>query len=428
MHRRDILRAGAAVALAPAPLAMAAEAKPLRTRARDAWIYALPLIEMATIRSRSAVQGQNVLLAGRTLATAESRVVTTPNNDTLYSTAWLDLSSGPLTLTFKPGDRYQSVHVLNMYTDSDAVLSRRTIGAGGVLEIVGPGTRPHTKSAVRVTTPQAWVIVRTLIDGPADLSAAHTAQDAVTVSGPRIGAVPAFALRDAPPQGFFESAVALMAANPPPRADRAFLKANGLLRADALKALTSAQWDDVAQGVKDARALVASVLTSPNYVDGWSVPRANLGLFGTDYLYRAAVALGGIGALTPNEAMYFSPAGDTGYGEFRGDGLYKMTVPADFPVSAFWSMTMYEVTPAKQRFLTPNPLNRYSIGDRTQGLVRNADGSIDIWIGRTDPGGARTSNWLPAPAQGPYALSLRAYWPKPELISGRVRLPPLVAV
>lgn len=429
MHRRDILRAAAAAAIAPAGLAHA-DGAPRRTAARDAWIYALPLIEMATIRSRSAAKGPNVLIPTRTLATAESRVVTTPNNDTLYSGAWLDLTNGPLELEFRPGARYQSVHILNMYTDSDAVLSRRTVGDGGRFEIVGPGQRARTERHVRVSTPHAWMIVRTLIDGPADLAGAHAAQDAVVLNGPTPppAAAPAFAGRDAAVPAFFDAAAALLAANPPPRADRSFLKRVGLLRAGARDDLTQAEWADVALGVADARAQIAAIITAPNFVDGWSVPRANLGRFGTDYPYRAAVALSGIGALTPDEAMYFSPAGDTGRGEFTGDGLYKMTAPADFPASAFWSMTMYEVTPARQRFLTPNPINRYSIGDRTPGLARGADGSIDIWISRTDPGGARTSNWLPAPAQGPFALSLRAYWPKPELQAGRVRLPPVVKV
>jgi hypothetical protein len=88
---------------------------------------------------------------------------------------------------------------------------------------------------------------------------------------------------------------------------------------------------------------------------------------------------------------------------------------------------MYEATPDGQFFFTDNPLNRYAIGDRTRGLTRNADGSLDIWIGRTDPGGARSANWLPAPKAGPYALFLRTYLPRPELLDGRWRVPAIVA-
>ena len=423
MNRRDLILAVSAMALARPSGAFAAAPGSLRERARDAWLYVLPLIELASIRSRSTPKGPNVLSSNRTLATAASRVVTAPNNDTLYSAAWLDLTRGPLTLRYAPDARYQSVHLLNMYTDTDAILSRRTVtGAGGAFEIVGPGQRPRTPSFVRVSTPHAWMIVRTLVDGPADLEAAHAAQDRVLLDGPAADPVLKYATREDPARAYFEAAAALVAADPPPD-DRGALKRLGLLTPARLKSLSETDWSEIAQGVADARAQILTSLAAPRFVEGWSMPQANIGRFGSDYSFRALIALVGIGALTPDEAIYLSPAGDTGRGEFHGDGLFKFTVPRDFPVSAFWSMTMYEVTPAKQRFLTPNPLDRYSIGDRTPGLVRNGDGSVDLWIGRTDPGGARTANWLPAPAQGPYALSLRAYWPKPELVDGRVRAP-----
>jgi hypothetical protein len=67
-----------------------------------------------------------------------------------------------------------------------------------------------------------------------------------------------------------------------------------------------------------------------------------------------------------------------------------------------------------------------SIGDRTEGLAYEPGGALDIWIGRTDPGGARTANWLPAPRQGPFALTLRAYLPRPALLNGAYKLPPIV--
>src|SRR5262249_60529665 len=83
------------------------------------------------------------------------------------------------------------------------------------------------------------------------------------------------------------------------------------------------------------------------------------------------------------------------------------------PVSAFWSLTMYERTPDGQSFFTENALHRYSIGNRTPGLRTNNDGSLDLWIGRDDPGPERRANWLAAPAGGgrtggPGALAARA--------------------
>jgi hypothetical protein len=39
------------------------------------------------------------------------------------------------------------------------------------------------------------------------------------------------------------------------------------------------------------------------------------------------------------------------------------------------------------------------------------------------PAVERTANWPPAPEQGPFALTLRAYLPRSELLSGAYRLP-----
>jgi hypothetical protein len=98
------------------------------------------------------------------------------------------------------------------------------------------------------------------------------------------------------------------------------------------------------------------------------------------------------------------------------------------PVDAFWSLTMYELTADGQAYFTRNPIDRYAIGDRTPGLLRGADGALDIWMTRTDPGPERRANWLPTPAEGkPFTLVLRAYLPRDELLQGSYRLPPLEA-
>jgi hypothetical protein len=178
-------------------------------------------------------------------------------------------------------------------------------------------------------------------------------------------------------------------------------------------------------GVAEAAAVLRSVLMRPQFIDGWTYPRASLGEYGDNIVFRAIVAVVALGALIPAEAMYFRPAGD-GLGLFNGDGLYRLSLFRPIPVDAFWSLTMYEATEDGRFFLTENALNRYSIGDRTEGLSYGPNGVLDIWIGRSDPGGARTANWLPAPKRGPFALTLRAYLPGPALLNRTYRLPPII--
>jgi hypothetical protein len=91
------------------------------------------------------------------------------------------------------------------------------------------------------------------------------------------------------------------------------------------------------------------------------------------------------------------------------------------PVSEFWSITMYTLP---ERLLVPNPIQRYSIGDRTEGLKLGADGSLEIFLQHENPGPDKASNWLPTPA-GPFFFVARLYGPKAAALAGEWQLPPL---
>lgn len=426
MNRRELLAMASALGLSPAVLSAAQAAEGDATVARDAYLYALPLIEMAATRARllkSPGATINTLNHTRTLSDHKARWVTTPNNDTLYSSAFLDLTKGPATLTVPPlGKRYYSVAVMDMFTNNNVVLSTRTIGGeGGTFTLVGPGQVSSGPNPTRIATPHAWLLIRTLTDGGEDLAAAHQAQDGFRLKGAASAPVTAYATRDAKPADYFATARALLSSDPAPPTDLRMLKRTAAF-------LGAGPFDDAtaAAGVEQARMIAIFARGRQTFVNGWSYPRANLGDYGQDYLYRAIVALQGLGALPVAEAMYMKAAGDDGAGTFTGDGLYRLTMPAQLPLDSFWSLSMYEATSDGQFFFTDNPINRYTIGDRTQGLKRNADGTLDVWIGRTDPGGDKSVNWLPAPKTGPFALYLRAYLPRPEMLDGRFRFPAIV--
>jgi hypothetical protein len=104
-----------------------------------------------------------------------------------------------------------------------------------------------------------------------------------------------------------------------------------------------------------------------------------------------------------------------------GEHAYALHLDVPPPVDAFWSLTMYA---SPDYYLVDNPIDRYSIGDRTEGLVTDGDGSITIWMQATAPGGGRDANWLPTPP-GPFRPILRLYQPRPEVLDGRWPLPPI---
>jgi hypothetical protein len=438
MNRRELLAFASLAGLVPAARAFAA-AGDLRTAAREAFLYGLPLIEMAAARQRMLHEtgdgqpaGLNAFKPTRDLVGPKNRTITTPNNDTLYSNACLDLTKGPVTLTVPPCDRYWSVAVMNMYSANDAILGTRTTGAGGGrYTIVGPGQTGSGPNIVRCATPHAWVLARILSDGPADLAAAHRLQDGFTLNGPPVAEPPAYATRKSPWKDYFSSVQQLLVADPPPAEDGVAFRRMAALGLKPAGRFDPSKFD--AAAIREIEAGIAEAMPSavrrsaPNVVQGWTYPRDDIGVWGQDYDFRAVVALVGLAALPPAEAMYLRPVGDGGPGTMLG-GAYRLSFAAGRlpPVDSFWSITMYEATADGQFFLTENRLNRYSIGDRTPGLKKNPDGSLDIWIGRADPGGDKTANWLPAPAQGPFTISLRAYLPKSELLDGHWRAPALV--
>jgi hypothetical protein len=89
------------------------------------------------------------------------------------------------------------------------------------------------------------------------------------------------------------------------------------------------------------------------------------------------------------------------------------------PVRAFWSATLYD----NEGFQVANALNRFALGNRDR-LIYNADGSLDLYVQHTSPGPDKEPNWLPAPA-GPFNLTARLYWPRPQALDGSWSPPPV---
>lgn len=163
----------------------------IATVAAATWhIYNIPRAEFARLEVQhlETLGAHNVFGHRRDLVDHTFTEIVRPNNDTLYSSAFLDLSGGPLLLTVpETGARYYSIQFMDPMTEVYSVISRRTHGGvGGVYEIVAadqtdiaPGEFSHT---VVAPTNRSWVLVRFLIDGEADLPAVHALQDRLVLS------------------------------------------------------------------------------------------------------------------------------------------------------------------------------------------------------------------------------------------------------
>jgi hypothetical protein len=449
--------AGAPPATAPAP-ASEEEAQAIAT---DAYVYGYPLVTMEMTRrvmtnvrtadGRRAPMGQFAKM--RTFPDARFRDVTTPNADTLYTVAWLDLSSGPWVLGIpKMSGRYYLLPILDAWTEVVASPGTRTTGAGpGTFAITGPGFKgklPGGLVEYRSPTNLVWIIGRIYSTGtPGDYADVHALQDEMSL-------VPLAAHRKSytPPPGkvdpevdmntpvrdqvnrldarqFFGMLAALMKANPPSAADAPMLEKMAKIGVVPGKDLDETRFAPVVAGGAEAVPGLAQARIlqygnrSGQIVNGWRM-LSPTGRYGTDYLQRAYVSVVGLGANSPADAVY--PVAEMDASGRPLDGTHRYVVHFDKgalpPVRAFWSLTLYD----DQFFFVPNPLNRYNVGERTP-LVANPDGSMDVYVQQSSPGAVEEPNWLPAPA-GRFVLVLRLYFPsdkKPSILDGSWQPPPV---
>lgn len=443
MDRRQLIQSAMGLsALSPAGRAVTAiAAGQTADPFQRAFFYAFPLYELARIsQERTGALGGpgrlNLIAHRPQLLDATTRLVTAPNNDTIYSSVFLELSGGPVELQVPNStERYFSLAFMHAFTDVFAYVgTRATGGQGGTVWVVGPGWRgdaPQGARLIRSPSNDVWALMRTLVDGPGDLAAAQAFQSRLTLSvAPdrplaRGFTAPAGDVND--PVDFLTLVNEVIARSPGgsaqfPRAEQ--FRALGIGQAALPGAEILDRWRGVIpQGLATLRE---AFRFRDHTVAGWSYQPPGIGDFGENDQLRAAVALGGIAALGEEEAMYFHGDFDASGAPLVGTDSYRWRIPAGgVPVDAFWSLTMYEVTPEGRYFFTDNPINRYSIGDRTPGLVVDADGGFEVQIQRERPGGTLAANWLPSP-QGPMRLALRAYLPRHELRDRLWKIPALV--
>lgn len=447
---------------------MNARTEYLYTQAVQALVYAWPLYEMQRMRAAtsprklaghgfagdspdSTQRWCNVFVHERELLTAGRSRVVMPNNDTLYTNAWLDLSAGPLVLDMPDmGTRYHVLGMLDFFTNPFAHPGTRTLGNGGGAVLVTPpgwqgdvpGDFPPERR-ISAPTPWVWIIGRLLIDGAHELDEVHALQNGFGIrsladwQADRPGTPHRFDARHDPrapfdPQRFLALANEALRENPAPPSDEALLaglRAIGLgADEDAVARIWAdeaarAAWHraaDTVQALLDHRADALGSLTPPA---GWSRSMMSLdGGFGHDHLLRAFIARQGIGALSPHEAIYPRCETDSSGQMLDGARRYRIRfAPGQLPpVNAFWSITLYST---RDFMLVDNPIARYAIGDRTPGLQHDTDGGLTLHIQHAAPlDAAARANWLPAPADG-FFLCLRAYLPRAEMLDGRYTLP-----
>ena len=432
----------------------------LAALAADAYVYGFPLVfdvqEVGSFLREGmgsvAPAPFNSFSHASKLAGPEERFVSI-NNDTIYSIAQVDVSGGPVLLQVPDtAGRYYVLQFIDAWTNNFAYAGRRATGtAAGSFLLTPPGWKseaPQGAQVIEFPTTVGTVLGRWACDGPADLDAIRSLQAGLTLEPYGTAAPPAGI--PAPAEvtaelAFFEQMRVWMQAFPPSGPDQAYQQGFaplGLLDPaspypdcppELAKALTA--------GAGAAKQTIEAALTAGGLapvVNGWTLTfhmfDYNLDHLGpgtiddpawkmadrhASYLPRALAARGGLWGNHGYEAAYPMTYTDADGDQLNGSSRYTLTFAQDPPVDAFWSITMYDLPGF---YLVANPIGRYSIGDRTPGLRRGADGSLTIVIQHDQP--ADTSNWLPAPA-APFRPLLRLYQPQAAVLDGTYKIPPI---
>ena len=428
----------------------------VRPIARDAYIFMYPAVDnYKTLYDGVEVNKTmkiNELVHARKLAGPNDKAVVAPNNDTLYSTSWLDLREDFIILSVPAvtDNRYYSIQVVDGYTYNAAIWGSRTTGSDpGKFLIGGPtwdGKVPRNiKKWIKTESSFVFLLIRTGVNGRTDLPNVWKIQDQYklqTSSPPLPDFIPVDLSKLKKPEFFSYANYFTQFFQQVPSEKKYYEKFARIGVIPGQPFDTSTMDPDflkaVQEGIDEGDAIISLADSSGgNERNRWSAA-VNPPPFGTraameaaypvpaeQYIVRAAAARKGLYGLDPAEAYYPTTTKDIHGDAYSGANGQQYTlffsanqVP---PVQSFWSITMYH---ADDLFLVDNPIDRYSIGDRTAGLKWGEDGSLMLYIQKDSPGKDKESNWLPAP-DGTFVLYARLYGPTKEALEGPYFPPPV---
>jgi len=429
----------------------------------EAYVYLHPLITMDVTRRvmtnlptgvKEGLGPSNIFHHKRAFPTADFREVVRPNFDTLYSSCWLDLTGGPMIVSAQDADgRYYLLPMLDMWTDVFAVPGKRTSGTGAQHYAIVPqgwaGDLPDGVERIDAPTPYVWIIGRTQTNGPADYEAVARVQDGYTVTplaqwggevvpepfeaDPSVDMItsPSEQVLTMPAAEYFSYGAELMKLHRPHVSDWSAIARLARIGIVPGESFDFANASPVVQAgleralVDGLQLMINTLPTLAPVVNGWQMNTSTMGVYGNHYMKRAIVAMVGLGANQPEDAIYPLLLSDVDGNPIEGMNQYVLHFSQDEmpPVDAFWSVTMYD----NAGFQVANELSRFAIGDRDE-LTYNTDGSLDIYIQHESPGKDKESNWLPSPSGGLLGVTMRLYAPRPEALDRRWAPPPVTRV
>ncbi|MFM0500762.1 DUF1254 domain-containing protein [Paraburkholderia caffeinilytica] len=435
----------------------------VRTVARMAYIWGWPLVNSFNRRASFAKAPEPGLNGGVLPVAPTGRIamlsdyikpdqtfVTCTNQDVVYGAGYLALDKQPVVFQVPDfGDRFWVYALYDARTDEFSNIGKAYGTKPGFYLLVGPNWKGETPAGIagviRSPTEFAFAAPRVFRDDTSeDLKAVQVVLNQIDFyplaefdGKTKIrdwSKIPSFPVPKPTGKGemawvnpntFFDQLPEVMKLVPPMPGEEALYKwISSVLEA-------SAQNPHIKTLLRESAVAADKEMISPLFQwryngapagNGWNSP-VNNAQWGTDYLNRAATAKSNMYENKPTETKYIYTDNDSAGRPLQGKDLYTITFPKGQvpPVKGFWSVTLYD----EHHFFHANPLQRYSLGTKSNGLKTNADGSLTLYAGVKSPGKDKESNWLPAPA-GTFSLYIRAYWPEQPILDGSWK-PPIVS-
>lgn len=419
----------------------------------EAYWYFYPLLTMDATRrqttnlppgQRPGFGPMNAFSHIRAYPDADFKAVVRPNFDTLYSSGWLNLTAEPVVVSAPDtAGRYYLLPMLDMWSDVFAAPGWRTSGTEAQSYAIVPpgwsGTTPSGVQRIDATTPYVWIIGRIKTDGPDDYAAVHAIQDALKITPLSQWGKPSTAVQQSidpdvdmktPPlelvnamsaETYFARAAELLKESKPHATDWSIIARIQRVGFTAgksfdLKNIDASIAREFARGAKDALGIMLEKVTTLGWKrNGWAMNTDSMGVYGNYYLKRAIVAMVGLGANQPEDAIYPLNFADADGEQLVGGKKYILRFSEQDmpPAHAFWSVTMYDAA----GFQVANSINRFAVSSWMP-LKKNSDGSLEIYIQHENPGPEKESNWLPSPASDVLGVTMRLYAPAPSALNG----------
>jgi len=310
----------------------------------QAVVYGLPLvmmdITMKNFTNSPSPRGApaNQFVHERAFPPASYKQVVRLNVDTLYSSAFLDLTKEPIVMSVpETHGRYYLLPLMDAWSNVFATPGSRTRGdAAANFLIAGPnwtGSAPAGMQILKSPTNMAWLLGRTETHGPADYAAVREIQDgyrltplsrlAGAYTPPAAPLDPKYDAKTPPVEKlkamsatqYFDVLARLLKANPPPDADAPMIAKLARIGIVPGKPFDPAQLEpavaksldgSVSLALQRLQAAVAQLgaTGSSKSTNGWRVPPMTVGSFGTNYQLRAVITLIAFGANLPADAVY----------------------------------------------------------------------------------------------------------------------------